>query len=414
MNTKSLLAGVKRSGVMVGMVALLMVLASCAPSAIPVPAAQAPAATNIPAAPPTTAPTTAPATAPTIAPAAVSVGTLVKMATDEKFGSFLVDEKGMTLYLYTKDTKNVSNCYDKCAVNWPVLFTTGAPQAGDGLNASLLGTTTRTDGKLQVTYNGWPLYYWIKDTKAGDTSGQDVGGVWFLVSPQGEMVKTPAAASVGTLVKMATDEKFGSFLVDEKGMTLYLYTKDTKNVSNCYDKCAVNWPVLFTTGAPQASDGLNASLLGTTTRTDGKLQVTYNGWPLYYWIKDTKAGDTSGQDVGGVWFLVSPQGEMVKTPAAASETPTAASAAPAAPAKTASISIQNFSYGAPLTVQVGTTVTWTNADQMSHTVTEAGGAFDSGNMAKGATFSYTFTKEGTYDYTCTYHPNMKGQVIVTK
>jgi len=165
--------------------------------------------------------------------------------------------------------------------------------------------------------------------------------------------------------------------------------------------------VLFTTGAPQAGDGVKASLLGTTTRKDGKLQVTYNGWPLYYWIKDVKAGDTSGQDVGGVWFLVSPEGETVKTPAAASDMP-------ATPAKTASVTIQNFSYGVPLTVQVGTTVTWTNADQMAHTVTAAGGAFSSGDMAQGATFSYTFAQEGTYDYTCTYHPRMLGQVIVTK
>ena len=71
----------------------------------------------------------------------------MKLAKDDKFGMFLADEQGKTLYLFTKDTKNTSNCYDKCEAAWPVLFTTGAPRAGDGVDAALLGTTTRKDGK---------------------------------------------------------------------------------------------------------------------------------------------------------------------------------------------------------------------------------------------------------------------------
>jgi predicted lipoprotein with Yx(FWY)xxD motif/plastocyanin len=227
------------------------------------------------------------------------------------------------------------------------------------------------------------------------------------VAPAAPATSAPAQAA-GTLVKLARDEPFGTFLTDENGMTLYVYTKDDKNVSNCYDQCAVNWPVLFTAGAPKAGDGVAASMLGTTARKDGKLQVTYNGWPLYTWVKDAKAGDTSGQNVGGVWFLISPKGELIKTQGAAS------SAAPAVAAKTVKVSIKNFSFGAPLTVTEGTTVEWMNADSAAHTVTDAGGAFDSGNMEQGATFSFTFTKSGTYDYVCSYHAGMKGQVVVTK
>jgi len=109
MKTKLLSVGVKRSSLLVGMVALLVVLAGCAPSVSPVPVVKAAAETAVPAAPPTAAPV--------VELTVASEGTTVKVATDEKFGSFLVDERGMALYLYTKDTENVSNCYDQCAVN---------------------------------------------------------------------------------------------------------------------------------------------------------------------------------------------------------------------------------------------------------------------------------------------------------
>lgn len=112
----------------------------------------------------------------------------VQVAESEDLGSFLVDERGMTLYLYTEDTPNTSNCYDDCAAAWPPLLTEGEPTAGEGVDAALLGTTERTDGTVQVTYNGWPLYYWVRDSAPGDTTGQDVGEVWYVVSPEGEAV----------------------------------------------------------------------------------------------------------------------------------------------------------------------------------------------------------------------------------
>lgn len=109
----------------------------------------------------------------------------------QMFGSYLTDAGGKSLYLFTNDTKNTSNCYDQCAQNWPPLLVKGKPTAGKGVAASLLGTTQRKDGNLQATYNGWPLYYYVKDIKPGDTAGQGVGGVWFLVSPYGSAIKPP-------------------------------------------------------------------------------------------------------------------------------------------------------------------------------------------------------------------------------
>jgi predicted lipoprotein with Yx(FWY)xxD motif len=138
--------------------------------------------TPIPNAYGSSAPTTAAAT-PTAATSQAAVGVAeVDVATDASLGEFLVDSTGMTLYLYTKDTPGVSNCSGNCLAAWPALLTTGAPIAGAGVTGKL-GTITRDDGSVQVTYNELPLYYYVSDTQAGDTTGQGVGGVWYIVKP---------------------------------------------------------------------------------------------------------------------------------------------------------------------------------------------------------------------------------------
>lgn len=209
-------------------------------------------------------------------------------------GSVLVGANGMTLYMYTKDDVGISNCYQGCATAWPPLMADASnPLLADGL-PGVLGTTTRTDGGVQVTYNGMPLYYWAKDQKAGDTTGQNVGGVWFVVNP----ADAPS-------VNVRSSGDLGTILVDAQGMTLYMYTRDDPSVSNCYDQCATAWPPLLTNSDPTGPDAVIGGL-GTTPRTDGGVQVTYNGMPLYYWAKDQKPGDTTGQNVGGVWFVVNP------------------------------------------------------------------------------------------------------------
>src|SRR5207245_1131294 len=208
--------------------------------------------------------------------AAADAPAVVATSDDASLGTILTDSKGMTLYLFTKDVPGISNCYDQCATNWPPLLTQGAPVLNDGVEGAL-STTARKDGAVQVTYNGWPLYYWINDHNPGDTTGQNVGGVWFVLNP--EAPKTVNVRDQGG--------DLGTILTDASGMTLYLFTKDEPGVSNCYDQCAVNWPPLMTDGALTGPDAVQGGL-GTTTRTDGGLQVTYNGTPLYYWINDHK------------------------------------------------------------------------------------------------------------------------------
>ena len=106
-----------------------------------------------------------------------------------KLGKVLVDGKGITLYDFVKDKGTASACYGACAALWPPLTTNGKPIAGHGVRASLLGTTKRKDGKLEVTYNGHPLYYFVTDRKPGQTTGQGVnqfGGPWWVISPAGK------------------------------------------------------------------------------------------------------------------------------------------------------------------------------------------------------------------------------------
>lgn len=108
----------------------------------------------------------------------------LEVAHDATLGDYLVAANGMTLYLYTKDTTGVTNCYDQCAVNWPpyMAVTNATPTTGTGVTGAIT-MITRNDGTKQLAYKGVPLYYWKNDVKPGDTTGQNVGGVWFVVKP---------------------------------------------------------------------------------------------------------------------------------------------------------------------------------------------------------------------------------------
>lgn len=133
-------------------------------------------------------------------------------------------------------------------------------------------------------------------------------------SPSPSPVASPSPAATGATIAVATDAKLGQILVDGKGMTVYLFVADTGSASTCYTSCATIWPPVLTTGAPQAGTGAAASLMGTTMRTDGKVEVTYAGHPLYYFIQDKKPGDTTGRGVNGfgaLWWVMSPAGAAI-------------------------------------------------------------------------------------------------------
>jgi predicted lipoprotein with Yx(FWY)xxD motif len=119
-------------------------------------------------------------------------GAKVEVRETKPFGRYLTDADGRALYMFTADKPGESTCYDKCAEAWPPLITSETPRKGEAVNAAMVDTIKRRDGRLQVTYNFMPLYYYVKDQGAGSTAGQDVkggGGEWYLVSPEGKKIE---------------------------------------------------------------------------------------------------------------------------------------------------------------------------------------------------------------------------------
>lgn len=117
-----------------------------------------------------------------------------------RLGTILINSQGHTLYLFKGDTGTTSTCTGACATAWPPLLATGKPTVNTGAKASLTGTTRRSDGTQQVTYNGHPVYLFIKDTKPGSTAGQGLsafGAQWFALTPTGHQVSTPTPSSSG-------------------------------------------------------------------------------------------------------------------------------------------------------------------------------------------------------------------------
>jgi predicted lipoprotein with Yx(FWY)xxD motif len=114
----------------------------------------------------------------------MSPGAVTISATDTRLGKILVDDKGMTLYLFEKDKGGKPTCTGACATAWPPVVSTDKPLAGQGVNGTWLGVADRADGTKQVTYNGHPLYRYAKDTKPGDLTGQGLeafGAKWYVV-----------------------------------------------------------------------------------------------------------------------------------------------------------------------------------------------------------------------------------------
>jgi predicted lipoprotein with Yx(FWY)xxD motif len=119
---------------------------------------------------------------------------------NSSLGSILVNSNRRTLYLFKADSGTMSACAGACATAWPPLLASGNPTAGKGLSSSKLGAITRSDGTRQVTYNGHPLYLFVKDKKPGDVKGQGVtafGAAWFALSPSGNQISAAPASSSG-------------------------------------------------------------------------------------------------------------------------------------------------------------------------------------------------------------------------
>lgn len=144
------------------------------------------------------------------------------------------------------------------------------------------------------------------DDGGGGSGGGGYGGVDGTEDATG-------TDEAGAVTVATAETSLGEVLVDGEGMTLYLFTDDTDGTSTCYDQCEANWPPLLVEGEAGVEGGVDEALLGTTERDDGSTQVTYNDWPLYYWVDDAEPGDVNGQGVGGVWYVLDAEGNAVES-----------------------------------------------------------------------------------------------------
>ncbi len=171
-------------------------------------------------------------------------------------------------------------------------------------------------------------------TACGGSSKSSTGA---SATPYGPAASSPAkGVSVGT-----TKGSLGTYLVGPSGRALYIWVADKGGKSSCSGACASAWPPLLTKSTPTAAGGVEASLLSTTTRSDGSMQVTYKGWPLYYFAGDTGAGTTSGNgssQFGAKWWLINTSGGSVGATASAKSTPATSSSSSSASSSSGSSS----------------------------------------------------------------------------
>jgi predicted lipoprotein with Yx(FWY)xxD motif len=209
-----------------------------------------------------------------------SAGAAVKIG-PSTLGRVLVDTHGKTLYLWAHDKGSKSTCYGDCAEYWPPLVTRGNPKALAGAKQSLLGTTKRTDGSLQVTYAGHPLYYFVQDTKAGQTKGEGLtgfGGRWDPVSATGSPVQKPGstydtAPLRASIVSPGQGDTAGAGGIFSVEVTLAARTAQANGLLAGYT-AAFNDPSkpTFHPGPNAAAPGLVVLLSTTPTIADTPLQ----------------------------------------------------------------------------------------------------------------------------------------------
>jgi predicted lipoprotein with Yx(FWY)xxD motif len=258
-------------------------------------------------------PTTAPAT--TVAPAALF------SIRKSQLGEILVTPDGLSLYNFDPDAKKPggSVCNGPCADVWvPIIIKSEAQLVAPKGFTGKLTAAKRDDGSLQAAVNGWPIYSWVFDKKPGDLNGQAVNEVWWVFNPSGELIRTSPTIRFRQN-KLGTATANSSMMVGTSGKTLYMYEPDKKNgVSTCYDQCAIAWPPLLVSSEADLAIwqgvGVDRSKVTLFPRADtNQLQVAYDGWPLYYWFRDEKPGDTKGQAVGNVWWVLDTSGVPVRT-----------------------------------------------------------------------------------------------------
>jgi predicted lipoprotein with Yx(FWY)xxD motif len=236
--------------------------------------------------------------------------TTILLASTAKFGNVMTDSAGMTLYFFANDATGASACTGGCLAAWPVFYKANL-NLPSGLNASDFGTITRADGSKQSTYKKWPLYYYASDLKAGDINGDLVGGTWFVAKPDYTILwaKTQLVGKNGLNYDSTLVAGTGTtvYMTDAWGRTLYAFSPDHFN-KNTYTKSDFSndptWPIYQgVTGGSALTSNVASTDFGIAT-VFTKTQLTFKGWPLYYYVSDSATrGWTRGVSIAS-WPII--------------------------------------------------------------------------------------------------------------
>lgn len=247
----------------------------------------------------------------------------VQLISTSSHGEVLADGEGNVLYFFTPDAEGESRCEGDCIANWPIFYAEQL-QTANALNADNFGTITRPDGSSQTTYKGWPLYYYAGDGQPGTVNGDGLNDVWY-VAKAGYTVMLASQQLVGQDGNNYRVDDSGNYIegegtithfVDARGRTLYIFVNDSANTNNFTAEDFSNngaWPI-FEEELNAVPSGLDASLFGSID-VYGRQQLTYKGWPLYYFGQDEmQRGNTRGVSVPepGIWPVA--RKEMASAP----------------------------------------------------------------------------------------------------
>lgn len=229
------------------------------------------------------------------------------VATDASYGQVLTDSVGMVLYFFARDADGTSACAGDCASIWPAYYSANAAASG-AIDGEDVGTLTLADGSLQSTYKGWPLYYYANDAAPGEIGGDGVGSNWFVAKPDYSVmvVQHQLVGVDGTLYTedLTPGEGQTRYIVDGYGRTLYGFVQDRYNSNNFTNDDFSNngvWPIydVGLASVPSVLDHADFDEIDVFGRT----QLTYKGWPLYYFGQDAARGENKGVDfpAAGIW-----------------------------------------------------------------------------------------------------------------
>ncbi len=237
----------------------------------------------------------------------------VSLKDDPILGKILVDRKGKALYYFSKDTYGVSNCTGNCLASWPIFYEEHLTVSTD-LNMDDFATINTSAGE-QITYKGLPLYYYVGDTHEGDVKGEAADQVWYVAKPdyslfyqylqlKGHDEKSYLANY--TLAPYVEGQGLTFFLTDGAGRTLYTFKNDRNGVNNFGGNTSV-WPAFYADPNTLVLPSIfSRSNFGEITK-NGVKQLTFKGWPLYYFGGNANAtppvaGDVYNGETRGVSF----------------------------------------------------------------------------------------------------------------